>query len=98
MRAECQVYKACRAGNIDGVFRLGGLEAALVGTIVQRDRIPAAGNGQIRKGQRALDRHHIVCRVCDLSIAAGRGIRDLFGRTECQRIAVDVSAENGVRD
>ena len=98
MRAECQVYKACRAGNIDGVFRLGGLEAALVGIIVQRDRIPTAGNGQIRKGQRALDRHHIVCRVCDLSIAAGRGIRDLFGRTECQRIAVDVSAENGIRD
>ena len=98
MRAECQVYKACRAGNIDGVFRLGGLESALVGIIVQRDRIPTAGNGQIRKGQRALDRHHIVCRVCDLSIADGRGIRDLFGRTECQRIAVDVSAENGIRD
>ena len=98
MCAERQIHKARRAGDIDGVFRLGRCKAALVGIIVQCDRIAAAGNGQIGKGQRTLDRHHIVCRICDLPIAAGRGICDLFGRAERQRIAVYVSTENGVRD
>ena len=59
-RTKRQIQKAGRAGDVDGIFLLRRLEAALVRAIGQCDRVSAAGDVHGSKRQRALDGHHIV--------------------------------------
>ena len=59
-RTKLQIQETGRAGDVDGIFLLQRLEAALVRVIGQRDRGSAAGDVHGIKRQRALDGHHIV--------------------------------------